>query len=185
MAKDGTNRAELEGADVPPVREFLKAPQAKGKDLIAEDIFLKTYRWLKEHGCEKAVYSQLIEQYAMNTARWIQAEELISATGFLAKHPTTGAAIASPYITISQTYEKQAQQIWYQIFQIVKENSSGDYSHNTPMDDTMELLLSVRKGGQYVEDIFDVELETADLIPYDGDFQTAETEPSDIEPAEI
>lgn len=177
MAKDGTNRggarigagrksksltdkinegksakiltvpAELEGADVPPVRDFLKAPQAKGKDLIAEDIFLKTYRWLKEHGCEKAVYSQLIEQYAMNTARWIQAEELISATGFLAKHPTTGAAIASPYITISQTYEKQAQQIWYQIFQIVKENSSGDYSHNTPMDDTMELLLSVRKGG--------------------------------------
>lgn len=176
MAKDGTNRggarigagrkaksltdkinegksakvltvpADLEGADVPPVREFLKAPQAKGKDLIAEDIFIKTYQWLKEHGCEKAVYSQLIEQYAMNTARWIQAEELISATGFLAKHPTTSAAIASPYITIAQTYEKQAQQIWYQIFQIVKENSSGDYSH-TPMDDTMELLLSVRKGG--------------------------------------
>ncbi|MDE6424733.1 MAG: terminase, partial [Ruminococcus sp.] len=62
------------------------------------------------------------------------------------KHPTTGGAIASPYISISQTYEKQAQQIWYQIFQIVKENSSGDYSQ-TPMDDTMEMLLRVRKGG--------------------------------------
>lgn len=176
MAKDGTNRggarigagrksksltdkinegksakvltvpAELEGADVPPVRDFLKSPQAKGKDLIAEDIFIKTYQWLKEHGCEKAVYSQLIEQYAMNTARWIQAEELISATGFLSKHPTTGGAIASPYISISQNYMKQAQQTWFQIFQIVKENSTGDYSH-TPMDDTMELLLSVRKGG--------------------------------------
>ena len=36
-----------------------------------------------------------------------------------------------------------------------------------------------------MEDIFDVELETADLIPYDEEFQTAETEPSDIEPAEI
>ncbi|MDE5946401.1 MAG: P27 family phage terminase small subunit [Oscillospiraceae bacterium] len=176
MAKDGTNRggarigagrkskslndkisegksakilntpAELNGEDVPLVREFLKAPQAKGKDLIAEEIFFNTYNWLKEHGCEKAVYSQLIEQYAMSVARWIQAEELISATGFLAKHPTTGNAIASPYINVSQTYMKQAQQIWYQIFQIVKENSSGDYSH-TPMDDTMELLLSVRKGG--------------------------------------
>lgn len=171
MAKDGTNRGgarpgagrkpkalsekisegksakvtptELEGADIPPVREFLKAPQAKGKDLVAEEIFIKTYQWLKAHGCEKAVYSQLIEQYAMNMARWIQAEEIISATGFLAKHPTTGGAIASPYINISQTYAKQAQQIWYQIFQIVKENSAGDYSH-TPMDDTMELLLSVR-----------------------------------------
>ncbi|MDE5860605.1 MAG: P27 family phage terminase small subunit, partial [Ruminococcus sp.] len=110
------------------------------------DIFIKTYQWLKEHGCEKAVYSQLIEQYAMNTARWIQVEELISATGFLSKHPTTGGAIASPYISISQNYMKQAQQTWFQIFQIVKENSTGDYSH-TPMDDTMELLLNVRKGG--------------------------------------
>ena len=36
-----------------------------------------------------------------------------------------------------------------------------------------------------MEDIFDVELETADLIPYDDDFQTAETEPSEIEPTEI
>lgn len=138
--------AELMGEDVPPVRDFLKSPQAKGKELVAEDVFNKTYQWLREHGCEKAVYSQLVEQYAMNVARWIQAEELISATGFLAKHPTTGNAIASPYISISQAYEKQAQQLWYQIFQIVKENSAGDYSH-TPMDDTMELLLSVKKGG--------------------------------------
>lgn len=36
-----------------------------------------------------------------------------------------------------------------------------------------------------MENIFDIELETADFIPYDGDFQTAETEPSEIEPAEI
>lgn len=138
--------ADLQGADVPPVHEYLKSPQAKGKDLIAEELYIKTYNWLKEQGCEKAVYSQLIEQYAMNVARWIQAEELISATGFLAKHPTTGNAIASPYITVSQTYMKQAQQVWYQIFQIVKENSTGDYSH-TPNDDTMELLLNIRKGG--------------------------------------
>ena len=176
MAKDGTNRGgarigagrkskslndkisegksakvlnvptDLQGEDVPPVREYLKSPQAKGKDLIAEEIYIKTYSWLKEQGCEKAVYSQLVEQYAMNVARWIQAEELISATGFLAKHPTTGNAIASPYIGISQTYMKQSQQIWYQIFQIVKENSTGDYSH-TPNDDTMEFLLNIRKKG--------------------------------------
>ena len=176
MAKDGTNRGgarigagrkskslndkisegksakvlnvptDLQGEDVPPVREYFKTPQANGKDLIAEEIYIKTYSWLKEQGCEKAVYSQLVEQYAMNVARWIQAEELISATGFLAKHPTTGNAIASPYIGISQTYMKQSQQIWYQIFQIVKENSTGDYSH-TPNDDTMEFLLNIRKKG--------------------------------------
>lgn len=57
-AKVLTAPAELEGVDVPPVREFMKAPQKKGGDLMAEDIFTKTYQWLKEHGCEKAVYTQ-------------------------------------------------------------------------------------------------------------------------------
>lgn len=36
-----------------------------------------------------------------------------------------------------------------------------------------------------MDDIFDVELETADLIPYYEDFQTTETESAEIEPAEI
>lgn len=31
-----------------------------------------------------------------------------------------------------------------------------------------------------MEDIFDVELETADLIPFDNDFQTAEFESAEI-----
>lgn len=31
-----------------------------------------------------------------------------------------------------------------------------------------------------MENIFDIELETADFIPYDGDFQTAEIEPAEI-----
>lgn len=69
---------------------------------------------------------------------------LISEFGFLAKHPTTGNAIASPYVSMSQAYMKQVNQIWYQIFQVVKENCSSDFSH-TPMDDTMERLLTARQ----------------------------------------
>ena len=36
-----------------------------------------------------------------------------------------------------------------------------------------------------MDDIFDVDLEAVDLIPYDDDFQISEIETSDIEPAEI
>ena len=48
----------------------------------------------------------MVEQYAMSVSRWIQCEEIVSSTGFLAKHPTTGAAIASPYVSMSQSYMK-------------------------------------------------------------------------------
>ncbi len=63
---------ELIGIDMPPVKDYLKAQQKNGRDLLAEEIYKETYAWLKERGCEKAVYSQLIEQYAMSTSSWIQ-----------------------------------------------------------------------------------------------------------------
>jgi hypothetical protein len=66
----------------------------------------------------------------------------VSEYGFLAKHPTTGAAIASPYVAMSREYMKQSNQIWYQIFQIVRENNSASYQGANPQDDLMERLLS-------------------------------------------
>ena len=85
--------------------------------------------------------------YAMSVARWVQCETAISEYGFLAKHPTTGNAIASPYVSMSQTYMKQVNQLWYQIYQVVKENCSADYSGASPQDDVMERLLRARNGG--------------------------------------
>ena len=93
---------EIEGVDVPPVKEYLKAAQKNGKDLCAEEVYRDTWNWLKARGCEMLVNNQLIEQYAMSVSRWIQCEEAISEFGFLAKHPTTGNAIASPYVAMSR-----------------------------------------------------------------------------------
>lgn len=138
--------AAIEGADVPPVKEYLKAKQKNGIDLCAEDVYKETWQWLKERGCERLVSIQLIEQYAMSVSRWIQCEECISEFGFLAKHPTTGNAIASPYVAMSQQYMKQVNQVWYQIFQVVKENCSVEWQGATPQDDVMERLLRTRKG---------------------------------------
>ena len=131
---------------MPAVKDYLKATQKNGKDLCAEDIYIETYKWLKDRSCEMLVNNQLIEQYAMSVARWIQCEEAISEFGYLAKHPTTGAAIASPYVSMSQSYMKQTNYCWMQIYQIVKENCSVEFTGNTPQDDVMERLLRARKG---------------------------------------
>ena len=54
--------AEIEGADVPPVKEYLRAAQKNGKDLCAEEVYRDTWNWLKARGCEMLVNNQLIEQ---------------------------------------------------------------------------------------------------------------------------
>jgi hypothetical protein len=139
---DATN---LEGEDMPSPKDYMMARQKNGGDLGADEVFRETWLWLKERGCEKFVNKQLVEQYAMSVSRWIQCEQAISEYGFLAKHPTTGAACASPYVAMSQQYMKQVNQVWYQIFQIVKENCSVEFQ-GSPQDDLMERLLRSRKG---------------------------------------
>ena len=136
---------EIEGVDVPPIKDYLKAKQKNGRDFYAEDIFKTTYLWLKKRGVEKLVGNQLIEQYAMSVSRWIQCEEAISEFGMLAKHPTTGNAIASPYVSMSQAYMKQVNQIWYQIYSIIQDNGSAEIDELDPQDLMMEKLLKARK----------------------------------------
>lgn len=136
---------EIEGVEVPPIKEYLKAKQKNGKDFYAEDIYKTTFLWLKKRGCEKLVSRQLIEQYAMSVSRWIQCEDAISEFGFLAKHPTTGNAIASPYVQMSQAYMKQITQVWYQIYQVIKDNGNADVDELDAQDIMMEKLLKQRR----------------------------------------
>ena len=140
-----TETAQFQGEDIPPIKDYLKARQKVGS-LCAEEVYNETWKWLKERGCAAIVNVQLVEQYAMSVSRWIQCEECISEYGFLAKHPTTGAACASPYVAMAQQYMKQTSQIWYQIFEVVKENCSVDFQGATPQDDVMERLLRTRRG---------------------------------------
>ena len=173
MAKDGTNRGgarpgsgrkkaplaekisegksaevlksvKLEGKIQPSVKDFAKEIQSDGTVLQAEKIFNETFSWLEERNCENLVSRQLIEQYAMSAARWIQCEQMVSKYGYLSQHPTTGNAIASPYVTMSQAYLKEANCLWQQIFQIVKENCSQNY--NSDGGDMMEILLKRKVG---------------------------------------
>jgi len=137
---------ELIGSDMPSPKDFLSAEQKNGMQIQAYEVFKTTWAWLRKYNCEQLINQESLEQYSMAVARWIQCEEVISQFGFLAKHPTTGAAIASPYVSMEREYSKHANLLWCQIHAIVKENSSVDYGGQSPQDDVMERLLSARKG---------------------------------------
>ena len=136
---------ELEGTDMPEPREFMTAQQRDGSELQAKEIYTETWNWLKRIGMHTKVSKQLLERYAMCSARWIQCEELTSKMGMLSKHPTSGKPITSPFINIGINYMNQANRLWAEIFQIVKENCITGYEGDTPSDDLMERLLRARE----------------------------------------
>ena len=138
--------ADLQGAEMPPARAYLSAMQKSGKALMAKEVYEITWKWLQERGCAHMIPPQLIEQYAVAISRWIQCEEYITDFGMLAKHPTTGNAIPSPYVSMGRDYGKQATNLWYQIYQIVRENCATEYKGATPHDDMMERILTARRG---------------------------------------
>lgn len=140
----GDAASELAGADMPPAREFMREAQKVGIDLFAEDIYEETWKWLDERGCAQVVQPFLLQRYAMSAARWIQCEKAISEFGFLAKHPTTGNAIASPYVAMSRDFMNQTNRLWAEIYQLVRENCATEYAGATPQDDVMERLLKAR-----------------------------------------
>lgn len=130
----------LAGEDMPPVAEYLKQVTKNAHQNRAPEIFEDTWRWLEERGCAQMVKKELIEQYALYLTRWIQCEEGINQYGLLAKHPTTQMPIASPYVSMGISFLKQANALWLQIYQIVKENCESPIGNN-PNDDMMEKLL--------------------------------------------
>lgn len=97
---------------------------------------------LFDRNCAHLVSPHLLEQYSLAFARWIQAEKLINETGLLGRHPTTGSAIASPFVSIAQSYLKESNLLFQQIFSIVSANSRESVTGN-PQDDIMEKLLGV------------------------------------------
>ena len=139
----GDDIPHLEAADLPKPSAWLSAQQRDGTPLGADVIFTEIYKWLKERGCDKLVNPRLVEAYAEAFARDVQCSEAISENGLLGRHPTTDAPVASPFVTMSLNYRKQANTLWYEIWEIVKNNSMTAYE-GSPQEDAMEALLRKR-----------------------------------------
>lgn len=142
-AVDLPEGAVMNGVDMPKPSDYLSARQKNGIPLGADEIYKEIWLWLKERNCEKLVNPRLIEAYAQAFARYIQCEEATSTYGLLGKHPTTGGVITSPFVQMSQQYQKSANLIWYEIYDIVKQNCTEVFEDNP--NDTMELLLRARR----------------------------------------
>ena len=141
---DNGDGVELEGMDMPSPDDYLSAQQKDGKPLGADEIYKETWLWLKERGCERLVNKRLLESYSEAFARYIQCSEAVSKYGMLGKHPTTGAAIASPFTQLLMNFQKQANLLWYEIYDIVKQNCTEPFE-GSPQDSVMEQLLRSRR----------------------------------------
>ncbi|HEQ7722694.1 TPA: terminase [Streptococcus pyogenes] len=134
----------LEGSVIPKPSDYLSTKQKNGMPLGADAIYKEIWLWLKERHCEKLVNKRLIESYAQAFARYIQCEEAISTYGLLGKHPTTGGVVTSPFVQMSVQFQKQANLLWYEIYDIVKQNCTEVFEDTG--NDMMEQLLRSRKG---------------------------------------
>lgn len=122
MSKKIMQTNDLQAVAMPPVKEYLTAVQRDGTELCAKDVYKRTIEWLKSVHCENVVSEQVIEEYSMAVARWVHLEQMISKYGYIAKHPTTGAPIPSPYVAMAQGYLKQISAIRAEINQTIKYN---------------------------------------------------------------
>ena len=130
----------FDGPEISEIKDYLSREQRQGQ-LYGKEIFEQMVDWLRERNCAHLISPHLLEQYSMAMARWIQIENVTSEVGLISKHPTTGAVIGSPFVTMAQGYLKQANMLFQQIFSIVAANSTELVTGN-PQDDMMERLLS-------------------------------------------
>ena len=142
-AVDLPEGAILQGIDMPKPSDYLSVRQKNGVPLGADEIYKETWLWLKKRGCENLVNKRLIESYAQAFARYIQCEDAVSTYGLLGKHPTTGGVMVSPFVQMSQQFQKSANMMWYEIYDIVKKNCTETFTDN--LNDTMEQLLRKRR----------------------------------------
>ena len=135
---------------IPEPRDFINAEQRGLAGVTNESraIYDDTMKWLAEHGCAEVVPRSLVEKYAVATARWEQCDSLLSMFGIMGKHPTTGAQIASPCVSMSLHWLKQANQQWHFIEEKVKE-VCGDNISGVNRNDPMEQILNgtYKRGG--------------------------------------
>ena len=141
----------VEGSFCPEPHGYMEMATKNAGENIAKMIYGEIYDWLKERKCAHLVQPQIVEQYALSFARYSQAETAIHQYGLLAKSPSNGNAVPSPFIEISQNYLKQTQNIWLTIFAAVKDKC--DIFTNPENDDIMELILTGRYKGKQEADI--------------------------------
>jgi len=151
---DGTRPSRLksvkfQGADLldettptlPEAMGYLTEVQKDGEELLAKKFFEDIWNWLVERKCEKLFDINYLQRFAMQQARYVQLERLISKHGFLAKS-SSGDARDNPLETILMNRLKILNQMQYAIENTVRANCTVAFTGLPNTTDPMEALLS-------------------------------------------
>ena len=57
--REFSDTASLQGEAMPPPREYLAARQKNGKELLAVEVYERTWTWLNERGCAHLIPAQM------------------------------------------------------------------------------------------------------------------------------
>ena len=130
---DYTNAPEI-STEPPTELEPLSATETKIYKYIVD--------WLTQMQVTRGVLSFHIYDYAKAKAQWMHCEKMIAQHGMLYKK--NDKAEHSPYIEIGAGYLKQANDAWAEIYKVVRETNTKEFSNSSPNDEVMEAILSGR-----------------------------------------
>ncbi|MHB1455102.1 MAG: hypothetical protein ACYCYM_14270 [Saccharofermentanales bacterium] len=129
---------------VPETMGYLKESQKDGDILLAEQFFASIWGWLVERKCENLFEINYLQRFAMQQARYVQLERLISRHGFLAKS-ASGDARDNPLEAMLMNRLKVLNQMQYTIENTVRANCTTPYTGFVNSDDPMEALLNGKR----------------------------------------
>jgi hypothetical protein len=124
---------------MPEAREYLNEAQLDGDALMADEFYKGIWDWLAERKCEKLFDPDYLQRFAMQQARYVQLERLLSRRGFLVRPPVGGEA-ANPLFAMRIEQLKVLNQMQAVIDAVVKENCTERFT-NMRSNDPMERLL--------------------------------------------
>lgn len=127
---------------LPKVQDYMKVDQRTGKPLGADLILNDVVSWLKKIRCLGLVNPMLVEQYAMDRARWIQCQNALSEFGLIIKKQSNGNTVPTPFYTMLSGFEKSMNNSFYMINQVVRDNCKDGYHEYTESEWIMERILT-------------------------------------------
>jgi hypothetical protein len=126
---------------IPEISDYVKNASAQlGDTDTACRVFKETWEWIDEKGCLSCVKKELVEQYAVNVARWVWCVEKSNTYGLLLKSGQT--ASTHPAYKEEKDSAREVRELWTQILTTVNQNSVRLGQREAPHDDVMAKLLA-------------------------------------------
>ena len=125
---------------VPECMAYLKENQRDGEQLCAEQFFNDIWARLCKYKCENLFDVNYLQRFAMQHARYVQIERLISRLGFLAK-TSGGDSRDNPLEAMALNRLKMLNSMQNNIDSVVRANCAEPFTGILNTEDPMEKLL--------------------------------------------